>query len=469
MLQSHIAKSPENADARPALRLGESDRELHPRHARITGACPSVHNSSASLAPAALVRRRSGDFQKSIGNQALLRRMSSSSAQCGTTALAVIRRKCSCGGEGPACDACSHKHEDDLLQRKAVAPVTPAGVPGVVHQVLKSPGQPLHTATRAMFEPRFGRSFEAVRVHTGPQPARSARAIDALAYTAGNNIVFGEGSYLPHSLAGQRLLAHELAHVAQQDGVGGGAGNLRVGNVHDPAEADADRVADSVMKGDQAYPALAPPAIRRTVVVAPATAAAQIATHFGVICPGRFSAAGSNVTGACDASTTAGCDCLCDVVNDTTRTYTVNVADATKGTAIATLADGSAATVPVTSLFPATTIAPNPAIGMPSTSSNIEFGEFNSGGGAIWVPLWRVLEHELCGHARLNQVSGGSRGNRPGHDSTIDTENLIAAEQGQPLRGRFSDPRQGESFFNPTGDRSKVLFFQKDGEHFEAP
>ena len=48
------------------------------------------------------------------------------------------------------------------------------------------------------------------------QAADSAKSIDALAYTFGKDIVFGEGQYTPHSNAGERLLAHELAHVIQQ-------------------------------------------------------------------------------------------------------------------------------------------------------------------------------------------------------------------------------------------------------------
>jgi hypothetical protein len=58
--------------------------------------------------------------------------------------------------------------------------------------------------------------FSGVRVHTGTQAAESARAVNALAYTVGNHLVFGRGSYSPHSAPGLRLLAHELAHTTQQ-------------------------------------------------------------------------------------------------------------------------------------------------------------------------------------------------------------------------------------------------------------
>jgi hypothetical protein len=63
-----------------------------------------------------------------------------------------------------------------------------------------------------------GHDFSNLRIHTGARAAESARALDAKAYTMGNNIVFGEGQYAPGTPAGDRLLAHELTHVIQQSG-----------------------------------------------------------------------------------------------------------------------------------------------------------------------------------------------------------------------------------------------------------
>jgi hypothetical protein len=57
-----------------------------------------------------------------------------------------------------------------------------------------------------------------VRVHTGEKAAESARAVGALAYTVGDQIVFGAGRFAPQSSTGRQLLAHELAHVGQQTG-----------------------------------------------------------------------------------------------------------------------------------------------------------------------------------------------------------------------------------------------------------
>jgi hypothetical protein len=88
--------------------------------------------------------------------------------------------------------------------------------PAQVSRALKDPGAPLDGRTRTFFEPRFGRDFSHVRVHTGAAAAQSASAIGAVAYTVGPDVVFAEGRYAPATPSGRRLLAHELAHTLQQ-------------------------------------------------------------------------------------------------------------------------------------------------------------------------------------------------------------------------------------------------------------
>ena len=88
--------------------------------------------------------------------------------------------------------------------------------PSPVHEVLRAPGQPLDETTRAFMEPRFNHDFSRVRVHTDDTAARSAQQIDAQAYSFGQHMVFGANQYQPQAGRGQQLIAHELAHVAQQ-------------------------------------------------------------------------------------------------------------------------------------------------------------------------------------------------------------------------------------------------------------
>jgi hypothetical protein len=109
--------------------------------------------------------------------------------------------------------------ENEELQRKTQDPqVEGAATSGLdsVAITLRQGGRALDPAARAFFEPRFGADFGAVRIHTDSQAAASARAVNALAYTVGNHVVFDTGRYAPHSWAGKRLLAHELAHTLQQ-------------------------------------------------------------------------------------------------------------------------------------------------------------------------------------------------------------------------------------------------------------
>ena len=102
------------------------------------------------------------------------------------------------------------------LQRTAAGVELANGAPPLVHDVLRSPGEPLDASVRAFMEPRFGHDLSQVRVHTDARAAESARAVNALAYTVGQNVVFGPGEYAPRSIAGRWLLAHELVHVLQQ-------------------------------------------------------------------------------------------------------------------------------------------------------------------------------------------------------------------------------------------------------------
>jgi hypothetical protein len=83
--------------------------------------------------------------------------------------------------------------------------------------VLALPGRPLDPATRSFMESRFGYDFAHVRIHDDERAARLADTLDALAYTSGASIVFSRGAYAPRRPDGRRLLAHELAHVVQQE------------------------------------------------------------------------------------------------------------------------------------------------------------------------------------------------------------------------------------------------------------
>ena len=107
------------------------------------------------------------------------------------------------------CVTCGEGPKRWLVEPAEASGAVPGEVPGIVHAVLRSSGQPLDQGARAFFEPRFGRDLSTVRVHSDTHAAQSARAIGALAYAAGTHIVTGPSP-------DRRLVAHELAHVVQQ-------------------------------------------------------------------------------------------------------------------------------------------------------------------------------------------------------------------------------------------------------------
>lgn len=157
----------------------------------------------------------------------------------------VLRRKCGCSGaSGGDCPECRKKK----LQRRALAH-GPEMAPPIVHEVLRSPGKPLDSATRSWFESRFGHDFSKVRIHADARASESARSVGALAYTVGSDIAFLGGQYAPGTQRGARVLAHELSHVVQQGGMGGVPQRLAVGGMDDPAEIEAERAADAAVSG----------------------------------------------------------------------------------------------------------------------------------------------------------------------------------------------------------------------------
>jgi hypothetical protein len=162
----------------------------------------------------------------------------------GATSCPVFPRTCPFGG---ACHTCPARVQAKRIGGREQEDITQA--PPIVHEVLRSPGQSLEPATRAFMEPRLGHDFSGVRVHTDAKAAESARAVNALAYTVGREVVFGAGQYAPGTREGRRLLTHELAHVVQQaDQAVSSPTDLAVGDVGDVYEHEAEASVDRVAK-----------------------------------------------------------------------------------------------------------------------------------------------------------------------------------------------------------------------------
>ncbi|MDQ5838620.1 MAG: DUF4157 domain-containing protein, partial [Acidobacteriota bacterium] len=176
----------------------------------------------------------------------------------------------------------------------------PPAAPPVVHEVLGSPGQPLDPRARTFFEARFGHDFSHVRVHADEKAAASARAVGAVAYTVGPDIVFESGQYKPGSLKGRWLLAHELAHVAQQSRNDAPLpSGLSLSQPGDPYETEAEHLAAQTFLPSSkaaAGPSLeSPPTVQR---VHPALAAAGVLAAVGACAYGFYRYTLSNYSAA---------------------------------------------------------------------------------------------------------------------------------------------------------------------------
>jgi outer membrane protein OmpA-like peptidoglycan-associated protein len=308
-------------------------------------------------------------------------------------------------------------------------------------------------------EGRLGHDFSRVRVHADERAAASARAVTALAYTVGRDVVFDSGHYAPNTLEGRRLLAHELAHVVQQDG--STDGELRVAPADSPHEREADAAAGSAVAPTLSR---APAELRRKLSVKdpdkkPAAAPADsietnesaVRGYVANLCP-NFSVLSGQIFPSTDkfcpweaAAATSfrhGCTCLCSL-QSLDETWLIAIDDANWPST-----DEGSRTVNVFSPY-----------------GGIELGAWSRGAAPdirgpasaqrTAAPGWLVLGHELCGHALLLATgvhpaqSEPEHGGLPSHDVTIQIENRLAAEHGVPasqLRGEFRDPHHGGGF-----------------------
>jgi|GEM_PF-4239177 len=398
--------------------------------------------------------------------------------------IGLLQRKCA---------QCDEKKE--LLQRQAVNQTNVSEVPAIVHEVLRSPGQPLDAATCAFMEPRFDHDFSQVRVHTDAKAKASAQAVNALAYTAKNNVVFDAERYAPETISGKQLLAHELTHVIQQQS---GTGNtelqskLGVSQQNDASEQEADAIAQQVVAGKPTSPIKAQShlAMQRMVKVdkpvdkipkpggkgLDQTNATTVQSYLTTLCSGGSVVVGStsgNISvdktfctepplpsGFVGPPTPApaslskeatGCSCLCDMTTSK-NSWTIKVDD-TKWpqtnfddplAALGKKAGGTGGSVTT-----------------PSPNSPKLWGAATVAGRALNIDPWLVLGHELCGHGwlgdrGLHAPDEASPRGEGGHQETVKRENELRKEHGIELRGTFKDPDCGESFWRDKSSPTAV-------------
>ncbi|MDX6576016.1 MAG: hypothetical protein QOE96_1969 [Blastocatellia bacterium] len=417
-------------DARPALRLGR------------------IFRLSQAVAPhvqAKLTVNASGDQYEQEAD-----RVAEQVMRMPLTNMHV-QRKCGCGGSSAAGESCAQCSEDQpLVQRSATAPTlsethSPAepAVPNSVHDVLRSAGQPLDTMTRSFMESRFNQNFGHVRIHTGPRATESAQGVRARAYTVGHDVVFGSGEYAPETMAGRKLLAHELTHVVQQRPGDNGARAGRAMQAEPPPVRQ--HLPQTTLAGDWI---INNPAHKASPTGK--TDAELLGDAFSDIC--RLTQRNNDhitvTSGAPATGNLEGCDCLRVIENDLAA-----ASPAQAGPPHIQMDMQGWSTTRVAPGFPALVAVHHP-------ESNFEWGYWTGGQTRHLKPFWQTVAHEICGHVaafvRTRGANVGSRGVGMGHNIAIEGENLIAGEHGvapNEQRGLDMDPtgtplpgHRGESF-----------------------
>jgi hypothetical protein len=203
----------EQADTakKPSLRGGFPDRDplnLSPEHA--TGPQTAGNQAVQRLFHAGAIQAKLGISQPGDPDELEADRIAEQVMRMPEAGGAIPCATCAAGDQ--PCLKCSGTPKIQRTARDS------SGGIAVSENPLRhlGSGQPLDRSTRSFFEPRLGTDLSHVRIHTDNSAAESARTIQARAFTAGRNVVFGAGEYNPDGQEGKRLLAHELAHTIQQ-------------------------------------------------------------------------------------------------------------------------------------------------------------------------------------------------------------------------------------------------------------
>lgn len=388
-----------------------------------------------------------------------------------TPAAARSRGACACGGRCPRCARThqagiqqarsglrvgapddAHEHEADRIAARIDSDAPPLAItasnpsaqlsrkpvlgngqrdgahaPAVVEHALRMPGRPLDPEQRAWFEPRLGRSLEAVRVHTDALAAESAHAVQARAYTVGSDVVFASGQFDPRSAHGRSLLAHELAHVVQQDRIG-----IRVQRSLSIDQTPPTNPQDPLAS-------LGPAAFATLANTEMGAVLHALCDQFDVDSTGKVvttpADACNDQDAVADGTKPLGCCCLCALTAGGSNSWTIHV------TAL-----GGPTTKPAASGGGDFFLHPR------SPASSFDFGYWDvTGGKSIFDPVV-VAGHELCGHGALIERDVHpeelERVDTDVHDPTVKVENQLRAEQGLPgaERGLATGAHRGESF-----------------------
>ena len=172
----------------------------------------------------------------------------------------AAKGKCGCGCDSaPAVGGASRCRPSTIAteETSASTPVAnseaPQGVPEPVRRIAQhGRGRSLPREVQRFMDHRFGFDFSQVRVHDDERAAAATRSVGAAAYTLGKDIAFAPGKFQPTTWAGLFMIAHELSHVVQQDGVPVSPQAISIGDKSSPFEREANRAAFALASGQKA-------------------------------------------------------------------------------------------------------------------------------------------------------------------------------------------------------------------------
>ena len=301
-----------------------------------------------------------------------------------------------------------------------------------VEPAVFSSGHSLPSETKQFFEPRFGHSFNNVKVHTGNVAAASADKLNAEAYTYEDHIVFNEGQYEPGTTKGNKLLAHELSHIDQSESGSQIVQRKMKVPFHDqPAFNSVDRQtlqSEIILSYFNQLCADANVSISGGDVILPPDFCTKAEPDAGE--PNPLSRAELS-------RTPVSCTCLCDI-DASSKEVSIKVDDKIAGLTEFTSEPGEEA---LDAPRGATVTVPSPI--RERTTQMMKSGEREA------FEPFIVFGHELCGHGwmaikgELAKDENAERG-RGGHQETIRRENLIRQEHGLTQRNTFREPFCGE-------------------------
>lgn len=153
--------------------------------------------------------------RRSVGEVALPQIMQLATQGSGVNGNAVLR-------------ALQQSHGNRYVQRAlAIARAVRPEVDGDLESAIeagRTGGHSLETGVTRQMESVMGSRLDSVRIHTDPHADMLSRALNARAFTTGQDIFFRQGEYQPGTPGGKELLAHELTHVVQQNPLQSGTG-----------------------------------------------------------------------------------------------------------------------------------------------------------------------------------------------------------------------------------------------------